>query len=506
MSIFSQLRQYIHSHQQQQQTERFVAKNVYTSVELTKIRLRAVYSFTRYIDCTIRWLVVTLLSVICVLIVRLVVNTVDGDESVLALAQAAAIDFNSSSASLYAGQSNSDTHTAIEFPSFGQSSHTDSSWKERSTSNYQPASNHQPTRTEYSSHEWGSQESVANEPNNQPSNTRQQFVEHTAIDFPSMSEPARITGGSKHSTISPESLNRASGQASAQSEIKNAHQVRNERLHQAVQQMRENRVAEGQVNPQSEGWKRNSPQGGRNFSQTNKPAAQGSHNVTQAPHSARNEIEQRNATTQQNVTSQKNVALQRNASTQERLRGYVDTNQDRSLLKQGHAYQSSNIDSDQAVSPFPSTLIDVNQLHMKAQQLRPSQEELLNTGDLLVRSLFTLVVAWRLLALYCIYHAGQGAVINFQKRMITIYHDWMVENILMTDVEHIDVVEPVETTLSRRHLQNILPKVNAEGIRITYAVAKEDDEEAAPELKCTIIKGYSPRQLQKMFDILNQIY
>lgn len=492
MSIFSQLRQYIHSRQQQQQTDKFVAKNVYTSVELTKIRLRAVYSFTRYIDCTIRWLVVTLLSVICVLMVRLVVNTFEGDDSVLALAQAAAIDFNSASASQDDGQSNRETHTAIEFPSFGQSSRTDPSLSEHN----QPASNHQPTSTEYSSHEWGSQDNVATEPKNQSRNTRQHVVEHTAIDFPSMSGPVRISEGSGRTTSTPESLNQVSGQAfgqsSVQSEVKNAHQVRNERLHQAVLQMRENRVAEGQVNSQAEGRERNPLQSDRNFSQNNKQGAKGTQTVTQAPHNAnateqryaRNAIEQRNATARQNVTSQKNAALQRNVSTQERLRG----------------------DSAQAASPFPSTLIDVNQLQMKAQQPRPDQEELLNTGDLLVRSLFTLVVAWRLLALYCIYHAGQGVVINFQKRMITIYHDWMVENILMTDVEHIDVVEPVETTLSRRHLQNILPKVNAEGIRITYAVAKENDEEAVPELKCTIIKGYSPRQLQKMFDILNQIY
>lgn len=128
-----------------------------------------------------------------------------------------------------------------------------------------------------------------------------------------------------------------------------------------------------------------------------------------------------------------------------------------------------------------------------------------------MRSLFTIVVIWRLLALYCIYHGGHGVVINFKKRMITIYHDWLVENILMTNVESIDVVEPAENTLSRRHLQQILPHVNSEGIQISYVAVDAEDEdtptsEQGPQLRTTLIKGYSQAQLQKMFDVLNQIY
>lgn len=131
--------------------------------------------------------------------------------------------------------------------------------------------------------------------------------------------------------------------------------------------------------------------------------------------------------------------------------------------------------------------------------------------DLVMRSLFTIVLIWRLLALYCIYHGGQGVVINFKKRMITIYHDWLVENILMTNVESIDVVEPAENTLSRRHLQQLLPHVNSEGIQITYVAANAEDEntptsEQGLQLHTTLIKGYSQTQLQKMFDVLNQIY
>lgn len=532
MVTFSQLRQHIHSRKQKQQASKFVAKNVYTSVELTKIRLRAVYSFTRYIDCTIRWLVVTLLSVICVLLVRLVVNSFDGSESVLASAQAAAIDFNSSSTSQNEGQNKSDTHTAIEFPSFEQSSHTNVSLKERSQNDKQQANK------EYSSLEWGAKESVTTEHTNEQSSTHTPVTEHTAIEFPSMSgqassfdyadpKPAsKSTSGiqstAEHSSAfknsakdqsiiiksSSQYLAQPSGQLerpsvqtssrlSGQSEGANIHQARSERLQQVVQQMRDTHTVNESLNNRSDkaalSSAYNAAQSGRPSAQDNGHAVSDTRHATQAQQNARVQAHLKDAD-QGGSSIRQSKAFAKQEDTFDK--------QGKAFNKQDSSSQASTLDS----ARFPSTLIDVNQLQKQAQQQRQTQEALLNTGDLLVRSLFALVVAWRLLALYCIYHGGQGVVINFQKRMIIIYHNWMVENILMTDVEHIDVVEPVETTLSRRHLQSLLPKVNTEGIRITYAVAKDDGEEAMPELKCTIIKGYSPRQLQKMFDILNQIY
>lgn len=164
--------------------------------------------------------------------------------------------------------------------------------------------------------------------------------------------------------------------------------------------------------------------------------------------------------------------------------------------------------------PYPSTLIDPTKIHANAPAKPVETEEVLanqsivvpevSIASVIMDGLIYLVGFWRVLSLYCIYHCGQGVVINFRKRLITIYHNWMVEEIVMTDVERIDVVAPAEMTLSRRHLQRLLPYVNIDGIQITYATTNDEDE--VPDYKTTLIKGYSSDQLQKMFDVLNQIY
>lgn len=498
MVEFSRMRQQFKLRSHSQKVSEMVSKNVYTSVESSRIKLRATYSFTRYIDCSIRWFSVSLLWIVGLLILRLCIMFFASDEATLAktwLFSPLLSSAHASTLSYSFEQSNASQQEQV----LSQQEQVSFQQKQVSSQQEQVSS-----QQEYATNQSHLEQHAVRSPNLASLNQsyfrqdphKQLLANNTRTAIDLSVTPANTTLNAENS--SAHRLNIVSSSNSNKS------------------------VAHFSINQQD------AVSSTKDISKDKQTAVQDLHeyqqdmvvqdNSAQKRYMPANNEQKRyvHANTEQDTYISIGQKVPQNKSINEFTNHSVPAITQGKSASQGIAIQSSQqsqslVQAKQSMlNTLPSTLVDENKLRQQsalaAAKVEQAEQSANNYVDLFMRSAFSLVLIWRLFALYTIYHAGQGVVINFKKRLITIYHDWQVENILMTEVEHIDVVEPAETTLSRKHLQRLLPAVGLEGIRITYVQSRDDEDESQVQLRYALIKGYNKAQLQKIFDILNQIY